>query len=349
MAAVAGYALRRPRVVGTLLGWYAGALVRRPVAALKHVVAALCWARSSEQLLAGRRPDVVHAFDWPWTHGAAAVLVARRLGARSLLSTFGELVPHDSEVERLDASGRPFVGTVRRILASADLVASMTDHCRRQTRDVGFPSERVRLLRVLGDMEPFRAVAGLSRAGKRLLFVGQLRERKGPQVLLEALPAILGRHPEASVTFVGPDHGLAPALAVRADELGVSGAVRFTGAVADDDLPGFYGHADVFVFPTTTPIECLGLTFVQAMFAGTPVVATRIAAAPEIIRPGVDGYLVEPGDSRELAERVADFLDLPEGRRMEIAESARTRIAELYDEHAVVDDAADTYRELAGG
>ena len=54
----------------------------------------------------------------------------------------------------------------------------------------------------------------------------------------------------------------------------------------DDVLPAYYAAADVFLFPTLTTIECLGLTFVQAMFSGTLVIATRIAGAPEVIRDG---------------------------------------------------------------
>ena len=52
------------------------------------------------------------------------------------------------------------------------------------------------------------------------------------------------------------------------------------GVVDEDALPKYYAAADLFIFPTLTTIECLGLTFVQAMFAGVPVIATRIAGAP---------------------------------------------------------------------
>jgi glycosyltransferase involved in cell wall biosynthesis len=102
----------------------------------------------------------------------------------------------------------------------------------------------------------------------------------------------------------------------------------------------------VFVFPTTTTIECLGLTFVQAMFAETPVVATRIAGAPEVIRDGIDGFLVEPGNGPALAGRVSEVLDLSAAERAELGSRARARVLELLDERAVLGDLFRAYDRL---
>ena len=187
----------------------------------------------------------------------------------------------------------------------------MTRHCRDLVIHVGISPNDVLLVRVIGDMAPFHPeVDGreirarhLDGDGPMLVFVGQIRPRKGPQILIEALPAILERHPKARAVFVGPDHDFVPELRRSAESLAVADAVDFVGAVSDEDLPAYYAAADVFVFPTMTTIECLGLTFVQAMFVGTPVIATRIAGAPEVIRDGDDGFLVEPGDAHALAQR----------------------------------------------
>lgn len=346
--------LRRPATVFRLARWYAGAIVRRPGFAARQLAATACWIRSSEELLGGERPAITHAYDWPWSHGAAAVLLAKRRGGRSMISLFGDVLPHLDELQQFDSVSRPFYSTSRAVLRRADLIASMTEHCRRLVRHLDLRSEDVALVRVLGDMEPFHpGVDGTAlrrehapNGGPVILFVGQVRARKGPQVLLEALPAIRRRHPDARVVIVGPDHGYADELRLGAQRLEVDHAVDITGAVADEALPAYYAAADVFVFPTLTTIECLGLTFVQAMFAGTPVIATAIAGAPEVIRDGDDGFLVEPGDAKALADRAIEVLDMAPEARAALGARGLARAADLFDQEAVLDDLFRAYDRL---
>jgi glycosyltransferase involved in cell wall biosynthesis len=351
---LAGWFLRRPALALRLLAWYSTAVARRPGFAARQLAATACWIRSSEQLLGDETPSIAHAYDWPWSHGAAAVLLAEHRGGKSMVSLFGDVLPHLDELRQFDSVSRPFHSTSRRVLQRADLVASMTEHCRRLVRHVDLPPDEVALVRVMGDMQPFHpgvdgtplrrrhAPAG----GPLLLFVGHVRARKGPQVLVEALPKIRSRHPSTRLVIVGPDHGYAEEIRSRAEALRVADAVDITGVVDDDVLPLYYAAADVFVFPTLTTIECLGLTFVQAMFSGTPVIATRIAGAPEVIRDGEDGFLVEPGDSDELADRVGEVLDLPADERTALGAQGRARAQELFDEEAVLGDLFRAYDRL---
>ena len=95
-----------------------------------------------------------------------------------------------------------------------------------------------------------------------------------------------------------------------------------------------------------TTIECLGLSFVQAMFVGTPVIATRIAGAPEVIRDGRDGFLVEPGDAEALAQRVEQVFALPPETLKEIGLKGRERALELFDEEEVLNDLFRAYDRL---
>ncbi len=135
-------------------------------------------------------------------------------------------------------------------------------------------------------------------------------------------------------------------LRAIAEQLGVADAVDVVGVVDDDALPRYYAAADLFVFPTLTTIECLGLTFVQAMFSGIPVIATRIAGAPEVIRDGEDGYLVEPGDPDALAARATEVLDLSPEERSALGARGRERVAELFDQEEVLGDLFRAYDRL---
>jgi len=351
---LAAWLLRRPSLLRTLLSSYAGALIRRPAYAMRQFGVTACSIRSAEQLIRGERADIVHAFDWPWSYGLAAVTLARRNEGRSMLSFFGDVLPHREELKQFDSVSRAFLTPSRQALEGADLIASMTDHCRRLVSHAGLSPDDVELVRVAGRMDSFHPGVDGSAihtrhaddGGPLLLFVGQLRPRKGPRVLIEALPTIRERHPEARVLLVGPDHDHVAELRALADRLGLTAAVDFVGTVSDADLPSYYAAADVFVFPTVTTIECLGLTFVQAMFAGTPVVATKIAGAPEVIRDGEHGFLVEPGDADALASAVVNVLELPSDAREALGRRARERASELYSEPAILEDLFGAYDRL---
>jgi glycosyltransferase involved in cell wall biosynthesis len=346
--------LRRPGLLAKLLRLYAVGLRSESGFAARHFAVTACTIRAAERLVRGERPAIFHAFDWPWSYGVAAVILARRAGARSMFSLFGDVLPHREELQQFDSLSKPFLKPARFALRATDVVASMTGHCRNLVLHVGLSPNDVLLVRVTGDMAPFHpGVDGrgirarhLDGDGPVLVFVGQVRPRKGPQILVEALPAIRERHPKAHALFVGPDHEFVPELRRVAARLGVADAVEFVGAVPDEDLPAYYAAADLFIFPTMTTIECLGLSFVQAMFVGTPVIATRIAGAPEVIRDGRDGFLVEPGDARALARRVEEVLALPPEARKEVGRRGRERALELFDEEEVLDDLFRAYDRL---
>ena len=306
---LSAWLLFRPGLLARLLLLYARGFRANPGFAARQFATTAYTIRSAERLVAGERPAIFHAFDWPWSYGVATVLLARRAGARSMFSLFGDVLPHREELQQFDSLSKPFLKPARFALRATDLVASMTGHCRNLVLHVGLSPNDVVLVRVIGDMAPFHpGVDGqairaryLDGDGPLLLFVGQIRPRKGPQILIEALPAIRERFRSAR-DLRRPRPRLRRGDPRRAAaRLGVADAVAFVGTVGDDELPSYYAAADVFVFPTMTTIECLGLSFVQAMFAGVPVVATSIAGAPEVIREGVDGRLVEPGDAQALA------------------------------------------------
>ena len=103
----------------------------------------------------GSRPAIFHAFDWPWSYGVAAVLLARRAGARSMFSLFGDVLPHREELQQFDSISRPFLKPARFALRASDVVASMTRHCRDLVIHVGISPNDVLLVRVVGDMAPF--------------------------------------------------------------------------------------------------------------------------------------------------------------------------------------------------
>ena len=146
-----------------------------------------------------------------------------------------------------------------------------------------------------------------------LLYVGRIARNKRVSDLVEALPAILAQHPTALLLVVGEDRApafraYADELLARAEELGLSAHVRFTGQVDDATLDSLYRACAVFV--TASIHEGFCMPVVEAMSRGRPVVAADATATPHTL--GGAGLLFPPGDAPALAAQVNRLLaELP--------------------------------------
>lgn len=147
----------------------------------------------------------------------------------------------------------------------------------------------------------------------RVLYVGRVERTsrwKGLPVLLEAMVSLRERVPDVRLGVVGTGDDV-PALRRLAEGLGLGESVDWHGAVAHAQLPGFYRRAGVAVLPSTTEAESFGMTLVEAMACGCPVVGSRVGGIPFVVRDGVDGLLAEPGDAGSLARALAAVLTDP--------------------------------------
>jgi glycosyltransferase involved in cell wall biosynthesis len=144
-------------------------------------------------------------------------------------------------------------------------------------------------------------------------FVGRLEPRKGALDLVRAVPWIRAGAPGTRVVIIGDEpYGLAPEY-TRA----VLASDQVEHHPWSENAPGLMRHLDVLVLPSYE--EPFGTVLAEAMAVGTPVVATRVNGLPEVVRDGVTGRLVEPGDPQRLAEAIVDVLD----HRAEMSSAAR--------------------------
>lgn len=136
--------------------------------------------------------------------------------------------------------------------------------------------------------------------GKRnILFVGRQEKRKGLPYLLEAYARLKRERPDIRLIVVGPDGGIRPACEryVRRHQLE---DVVFTGFVPYEELPRYYKTADVYCAPSTGH-ESFGIVLLEAMAAGTPIIASDIGGFADVLEDGVEGLLVPPRDAQALA------------------------------------------------
>ena len=167
--------------------------------------------------------------------------------------------------------------------------------------DLGVAAERVTVLRNGVDLQAFRPYAteterGIARAkfgmkGFSLVSVGQLIERKGHYLIIDALRGL----PDVSLFIAGdgPDRAK---LRILAHEKGVSDRVHLLGAIPHHDLPALYGAADTSVLASSR--EGWANVLLESMACGTPVVASRIWGTPEVVAEAAAGVLM-PARSAE--------------------------------------------------
>ncbi len=170
--------------------------------------------------------------------------------------------------------------------------------------------------------------------------VGRLEGQKGHAYLLQALPAVLDEVPETTVLLAG-DGRLRPELEKQARDLGLADRVKFLGTRRD--MPLIYRALDVFVLPSRW--EGLPLALLEAMAAGLPVVASAVGGVKGVIRDGVNGRLVPPGDPQALAAAVLELARRPR-LRTEMGAAARNAVKKHYSREAMLDRLAALYLEL---
>jgi glycosyltransferase involved in cell wall biosynthesis len=286
------------------------------------------------------RPDLVHA------HSSKAGAVAR-LARAAFPRTPLLYTPHgyafagwfESERER---SRYRLVEQALAPLAS--LVVCVCEAERRLAASVG-PERRTRVVHNgIGpptDVPTHPDVAALRESGPVIGVVTLLRPGKGIETLIGALPALLARHPGASVAVAGrgPDRNR---LAACAREQGVAHALHFVGETAGP-MPLLSG-ADVFVSPSWA--ESFPYNVLEAMAAGLPVVATDVGGTAEAVEHAVTGLVVPPKDVSALADAIIALLDEPE-RASQLGQAGRSRVRELFGLDRMIAGTLDVYR-LAG-
>ncbi len=155
-------------------------------------------------------------------------------------------------------------------------------------------------------------IDGVQRA-RRVLYVGRVERTsrwKGLHVLVDALPCLRKLVPGVRLEVVGAGDDV-PLLQARAAQRGVAESIDWVGQVDHRDLPRRYQRAGVTVLPSLTEAESFGMTLVEAMASGCPVVGSDVGGIPYVVRDGVDGLLVPPGDSRALSDGLAAVLSDP--------------------------------------
>jgi glycosyltransferase involved in cell wall biosynthesis len=181
-----------------------------------------------------------------------------------------------------------------------------------------------------------------------IVFLGRIERAKGVFDLVEAMPKVLARV-DARLVLIGdgPDAG---ALKQAVHDAGLGAQVSFTGTVKNKDVPGHLRGATVLAAPSRTTrrwAEQVGMSAIQAMACGVPVVSTPSGSIAEFIDDGVTGLLVPEGDPPALAAALTKFLT-NEAMRDQFAERARNETVRRFDARTNIRAVERTILEACG-
>jgi len=146
---------------------------------------------------------------------------------------------------------------------------------------------------------------GSTRISNSLFFLGRLDSRKGIDFLIKAIPYVKKRLQNVQL-FIGGEGILKPHLKTFVKNNQLENNVRFLGTIEDEKLNEWYNKVKVVVIPSV--FEGFGLTAIEAMACGTPVIATDADALRDVVNNGVNGLLVHYNDVKGLQNSILDVL-----------------------------------------
>jgi teichuronic acid biosynthesis glycosyltransferase TuaC len=244
--------------------------------------------------------------------GLAATLLAKVFGCPVVITLRGSIV-------RLSGY-RLHRPQLRWALRHADRVTAVSESLKKVAIRLGTPAERVRVIPNGVDPTVFspmaqpeaRRLCGLPATATILLTVAGVYEGKGQHTVVEVLPSLAARYPKVLYVMVGnprPGETYQRRLQGAIRKLGLDGHILFAGPRSQAELRRWFSAADVSVLATQS--EGWPNVLLESLACGTPVVATDVGGAPEIVRHGQDGFLVPHGDAITLRDTLGRALEQP--------------------------------------
>ena len=266
--------------------------------------------------------DVLHAHWW-FPGGLVARAVRARTGTPYVVTMHGSDVRLASSAP---GAGSLFRTVVRRAAATTTVSSWLAGQASRLD-----PSTHPLVVPMPVVTDLFHA--GGARDSTRLLFIGKLTEQKGLHHLLRAMAAM---RTAATLDVVGAGRVDDAHLRALARELGLEQRITWKPLLTQQELAACYRNAAIHVIPAVD--EGLGLTAVESLLSETPVVAFDSGGVPDVVRPGVTGVLVPPGDHVALAGALDALLGDPvqrarlgaEGRAFALREFGAAAVAARY-------------------
>jgi colanic acid/amylovoran biosynthesis glycosyltransferase len=302
----------------------------------------LAYARTLARALS-HRPPGLRALGLSLAHFGEAVVLARELGRRRISrlhnhfansgATVGFLaaqlvgIPWSFTMHGISETDYPAGLLLGRKISAADFVACVSYFGRAQAMRLVPPDQWSKLQVIRCGVPPPTAAKRRPASRSQIIAVGRLSPEKGQAGLLEAFANVIRGGIDAELTLVGdgPEGAVLHALA---DKLGIADRVAFAGRCSEQETLERIAAADLLVLSSF--MEGLPIVIMEAMAAGTPVIASGVAGIPELVRDGQTGLLFPPSDWDELANCMRRLIgDAP--LRKSLAKNGRAAVKTDFD------------------
>lgn len=210
-----------------------------------------------------------------------------------------------------------------KILSYADVLISPSEYYINESRVLGKYRDKIVVIPNGINVDDFdisyskiecREKLGLPLDNEIILFLGGLNPHKGPDVLLKAMPKILGSIQDANLVFVGCG-GMREELEELSKKLGVEKNVKFAGFVEESMKPFYYRAADVFCLPSVMTSEVFPIVFLEASASGLPMAVSDLNTFKCIIEDGYNGIVAKRNDVNNLADAITYLLESEDVRK----------------------------------
>ena len=257
------------------------------------------------QLINNYQPDLVHAHNlfFRTTELAAMFRMIIRIPLVTTLH-LGKLEGGSRILKFLVHAYESTVGNF--IMRRSDHIIAVSNAVAVHARQMGRHSTPVTIIPNGVDTSIFYPGANQDKTTRTILFIARLVPNKDPETFIRAAAIVLARYPQAKFVLVG-NGPLRVRLQEQADRMGIGHMVQFLGL--RDNIPELMRQATLFVRPST--LEGMPLTILEAMASTLPVVATPVGGTPEVLKDGINGYLIPVGDHVALANSIIKLLSDP--------------------------------------
>jgi len=278
------------------------------------------------RILRKHKVDIIHC------HGFRAGMIGRiaaLLARCRCIYTIHNFLPMD-----LGKKGKKVVAWVERILSyiTKNIITVSQSLGEEATHMLGIDNQKIKVVyngiappQISAKGQAIREKWGVAQDEKLVGTVARLIPSKGIDTLIKAVPLVVAHYPNIKFMVVG-DGPQGSFLKEKAKALNCSQNIIFTGYT--EYIWYYYEAFDIFVLPSLS--EGLGISVLEAMAMGKAVIASRIGGIKEIIKHDWNGYLVKPGDSRELADAIIYYLENPY-KAKEYANRAKEEVSKNFD------------------
>lgn len=281
--------------------------------------------------------DIIHVIAEPYSILGAVVAGNRPL----VVTAHGTYVPQTSQ--------RRFVGRLYRWAYGRAHLIAVSDYTAGRVHAV-LPDATVSVIRNGVHVAYFQQPAPEpDKRGPTILATGGIKQRKGTHLLIEAFAKVRKKVPDAQLVVTGRQDDIHYLSMVerQIEDAELRDCVHLVGMISDDELRGWYQHADVFALPSLNVgkrFEGFGLVFLEASAAGLPVVGTTGSGVAEAVIDGETGLLVPQHDGDALANAIVRVLN-DDALRTRLSAGGRAH-AESQDWTAIAGRVAALYQQI---